>query len=340
MKQVNIETVRERMNEIEMWRGTSNLSVSLKEEFELACLRVLVASLSLKPELWEIENPGEGTYFVWNEPHAQDWRKNLIVQRWYAGPPVHKPAPERDQVRADHAEWSQATFGSVGPIGPLKHLAKEAMEAAAAPGDLSEWADMQFLLWDAQRRAGITDDQITQAMIDKLAVNKARQWPEPKDGEPRLHVKCTHAICRDGCCNTICPDCLENIHEVREPYSTAYLSSAVVPAGWVLMPLVPTQEMCDAVLGRACFSSDGDGARYIFNAMLKHAPAAPHESPVVVIPTIWKHYGGGKVAHIYEQAMDAAGVKWRSVDDEPQQEPVTDNDNRQYEALSVERAKS
>ncbi|MBS2815632.1 DUF550 domain-containing protein [Klebsiella pneumoniae] len=100
-----------------------------------------------------------------------------------------QPAPERDQVRREHAEWSQATFGNVGPIGPLKHLSKEALEAAAEPGDLSEWADMQFLLWDAQRRAGITDEQITQAMIDKLAVNKQRSWPEPKDGEPRLHIK-------------------------------------------------------------------------------------------------------------------------------------------------------
>ncbi|HBS2295350.1 TPA: DUF550 domain-containing protein [Klebsiella pneumoniae] len=88
-----------------------------------------------------------------------------------------------------HAEWSQATFGNVGPVGPLKHLSKEALEAAAEPGDLSEWADMQFLLWDAQRRAGITDEQITQAMIEKLAVNKQREWPEPKDGEPRLHIK-------------------------------------------------------------------------------------------------------------------------------------------------------
>lgn len=96
---------------------------------------------------------------------------------------------DRDQVRREHAEWSQSTFGSVGPIGPLKHLSKEALEAAAEPGDLSEWADMQFLLWDAQRRAGITDEQITQAMIDKLAVNKQREWPEPKDGEPRLHIK-------------------------------------------------------------------------------------------------------------------------------------------------------
>lgn len=100
-----------------------------------------------------------------------------------------QPAPERDQVRSAHAEWSQATFGNVGPVGPLKHLSKEALEAAEQPGDLSEWADMQFLLWDAQRRAGITDDQITQAMIDKLAVNKQREWPEPKDGEPRLHIK-------------------------------------------------------------------------------------------------------------------------------------------------------
>ncbi|ENZ8418294.1 DUF550 domain-containing protein [Klebsiella pneumoniae] len=100
-----------------------------------------------------------------------------------------QPASEREQVRQEHAEWSQATFGNVGPVGPLKHLSKEALEAAAEPGDLSEWADMQFLLWDAQRRAGITDEQITQAMIDKLAVNKQRSWPEPKDGEPRLHIK-------------------------------------------------------------------------------------------------------------------------------------------------------
>lgn len=95
----------------------------------------------------------------------------------------------REQVRREHAAWSLATFGDVGPVGPLKHLSKEALEAAADPGDLSEWADMQFLLWDAQRRGGITDEQITLAMVEKLAVNKQREWPEPKDGEPRLHIK-------------------------------------------------------------------------------------------------------------------------------------------------------
>lgn len=111
---------------------------------------------------------------------------------WYHGwktKPAPVAVPDREQIRGNHAKWSQETFGNVGPLGPLKHLSKEALEAAAEPGDLSEWADMQFLLWDAQRRAGITDEQIMQAMIDKLEVNKARQWPEPKDGEPRMHIK-------------------------------------------------------------------------------------------------------------------------------------------------------
>ncbi|HCQ8794827.1 TPA: DUF550 domain-containing protein [Escherichia coli] len=96
---------------------------------------------------------------------------------------------EREQIRHEHAKWSDSTFGCVGPIGPLKHLSKEALEAAAEPDDLSEWADMQFLLWDAQRRAGISDAEITVAMENKLKIIMERQWPEPKDGEPCLHIK-------------------------------------------------------------------------------------------------------------------------------------------------------
>ncbi|EPJ3964424.1 dATP/dGTP pyrophosphohydrolase domain-containing protein [Klebsiella pneumoniae] len=133
---------------------------------------------------WRWSDDTEG-YWRYTE-EQRETRGSVTAQPLY----LHaQPAPERDQVRSAHAEWSQATFGNVGPVGPLKHLSKEALEAAAEPGDLSEWADMQFLLWDAQRRAGITDEQITQAMIEKLAVNKQRKWPEPKDGEPRLHIK-------------------------------------------------------------------------------------------------------------------------------------------------------
>lgn len=102
---------------------------------------------------------------------------------------IATPAQLREKIRKQHAAWSQETFGDVGPIGPLKHLAKEALEAAAAVDDLSEWADLQFLLWDAQRRAGVSDEELNAAMELKLSVNMARKWPAPKDGEPREHIK-------------------------------------------------------------------------------------------------------------------------------------------------------
>lgn len=117
------------------------------------------------------------------QPNASD--DVAVYMPLYAAP----PASEREQVRREHAEWSDKTFGDIGPVGPLKHLSKEALEAAADPSDPLEWADMQFLLWDAQRRMGISDEFITRAMIEKLEINKSRQWPEPKDGEPRLHIK-------------------------------------------------------------------------------------------------------------------------------------------------------
>lgn len=163
--------------------------VSWDERIELAQIALAAMDsdpVALQPELAKV------IY------HFRDWNEGFPVERFkadyviswmLANYPPAQPAKDREQVRREHAEWSQATFGNVGPVGPLKHLSKEALEAAAEPGDLSEWADMQFLLWDAQRRAGITDEQITQAMIDKLAVNKQREWPEPKDGEPRLHIK-------------------------------------------------------------------------------------------------------------------------------------------------------
>lgn len=135
-------------------------------------------------ELRDVEKDGCGYLFKANPISPNSDPRRVIKLYRHA-----QPVQEREQIRREHAVWSQATFGDVGPVGPLKHLSKEALEAAVEPGDLSEWADMQFLLWDAQRHAGISDKQITLAMEEKLAVNMARHWPEPKDGEPRLHIK-------------------------------------------------------------------------------------------------------------------------------------------------------
>lgn len=147
-----------------------------------------IAAFGVEPVAWtekcEITNMQATGLYLRGFPDNSQGR-NIAL---YTAPPA-TVVSDREKVRREHAAWSQATFGDVGPIGPLKHLSKEALEAAAEPGDLCEWADMQFLLWDAQRRAGISDEQINQAMVEKLAVNKQREWPEPKDGEPRLHIK-------------------------------------------------------------------------------------------------------------------------------------------------------
>ncbi|EDY8167319.1 DUF550 domain-containing protein [Salmonella enterica] len=150
------------------------------EQMELA--RIALASLDA--ETVRYLNKFSGTCVTLEQqPNAAD--DVAVYIPLYAAPPV----PERERIRREHAEWSDKTFGDVGPVGPLKHLSKEALEAAADPSYPLEWADMQFLLWDAQRRMGISDEFITRAMIEKLEINKTRQWPEPKDGEPRLHIK-------------------------------------------------------------------------------------------------------------------------------------------------------
>lgn len=215
---------------------------SAREEIlaDLQLAELALAAMDSKPVAWtdeqelrDVDRGGCGYLFTVNPvtPHADERRIILLYRH-------AQPASEREQVRREHAEWSQATFGNVGPVGPLKHLSKEALEAAAEPGDLSEWADMQFLMWDAQRRAGITDDQITQAMIDKLAVNKQRSWPEPKDGEPRLHIK-------------------------GQP-------APVVPDGYVMVPVEPNGDMLAAAQD-AYGETDGDIASTLRAAMLAAA---------------------------------------------------------------------
>lgn len=221
---MNNSITRERLEEI-----VSDPMINQGSEFAMMARMALVA-LDTEPVAEVLSNrPGNDTSTI-------DRALSVGTQLYRHA----QPASEREQVRREHAEWSQATFGNVGPVGPLKHLSKEALEAAAEPGDLSEWADMQFLMWDAQRRAGITDDQITQAMIDKLAVNKQREWPEPKDGEPRLHIK-------------------------GQP-------APVVPDGYVMVPKEPTKEMLDE------FDSIIDyGAEDSQDAWCRLLSAAPQE---------------------------------------------------------------
>lgn len=98
-----------------------------------------------------------------------------------------EPMP-MDALWGEHRRWSDDTFGlKVGPVGPLKHLSKEALEAAEAPHDITEYADCLFLLWDAVHRAGFTMDQVVAAGFAKMPVLRSRTYPKVADGEPAEH---------------------------------------------------------------------------------------------------------------------------------------------------------
>ncbi|EKN0904871.1 DUF550 domain-containing protein [Salmonella enterica] len=271
---------KERLLKIQQWSETygagSNVMLPAEEAEELA--RIALASLEAEPV---------------SQPYKLPEEKGASLQL-------------RNLIRKRHAEWSDSTFGNVGPVGPLKHLSKEALEAAAEPGDLSEWADMQFLLWDAQRRAGISDGEITAAMEEKLKVNMARQWPEPKDGEPRLHIKeqpvpVVPAEMPKGLAGQIVSLLAHNIGDkllaqkiwnacrAAMPQSKYRdLSQPVDPqiseyekimqrAGWVMVPVEPTDEMIEAAMNceDVLFNSDESFCVQfgnIYEAMLAAAP--------------------------------------------------------------------
>ncbi|WP_309356767.1 DUF550 domain-containing protein [Klebsiella pneumoniae] len=233
----NNQLTRERLEKIKSWRDAygagSNVMLPAEEAEELA--RMALAAMDNEPVALQPELAKVIYHFRdWNEGFpVERFKADYVISWMLANYPPAQPAKDREQVRREHAEWSQATFGNVGPVGPLKHLSKEALEAAAEPGDLSEWADMQFLLWDAQRCAGITDEQITQAMIEKLAVNKQRSWPEPKDGEPRLHINEQPALTGNF------P--IIGIDLASGPDRTVEVSY-VAPPGYVMVPMRLTAE--------------------------------------------------------------------------------------------------
>ncbi|HFP4070384.1 TPA: DUF550 domain-containing protein [Escherichia coli] len=191
---------------------------------------------------------------------------------------------ERELIRHEHAKWSDSTFGCVGPIGPLKHLSKEALEAAAEPDDLSEWADMHFLLWDAQRRAGISDAEITAAMEDKLKINMERQWPEPKDGEPLLHIK-EHGnspVAPDGLlgCGENCWSCGKYFTYEQHSECDGYCPHCNSPVDLddeedqpsKVVPTNPTEEMISNAWREAIGKCDHETIKRIYATMLAAAP--------------------------------------------------------------------
>jgi len=93
------------------------------------------------------------------------------------------------QLQHDIGVFTDKTFGESTPEAKALHLSEEAKEAAADPQDIIEWADCQILLLDGLRKAGFTTEDLYQAVLRKMEINKTRKWGEKDENGIVRHVK-------------------------------------------------------------------------------------------------------------------------------------------------------
>lgn len=81
-------------------------------------------------------------------------------------------------------KFSLRTFGpGTRTAGVCDHIRKELAEIAAAPNDLSEWADVILLALDGAWRAGFSPEEIAAAIETKQTKNEGRTWPDWRTAE-------------------------------------------------------------------------------------------------------------------------------------------------------------
>lgn len=86
---------------------------------------------------------------------------------------------------ADIMGWQDETFGPHQSLGGVvDHAMKEMREIKADPTDALEWIDLMTLCVSALRLMGKTADQAVATWIQKLAVLKARDWPDWRKADP------------------------------------------------------------------------------------------------------------------------------------------------------------
>ncbi|HBL7684914.1 TPA: DUF550 domain-containing protein [Escherichia coli] len=157
-------------------------SLDVRDNIERRAYEIALASLEAEPVAWRYRYVKKGVTDSQGEPWVGDWkyvptkedcndRPNYEIQELYNLPPAIA-APTRGLVNA------------VRFYDQVKHT--------NPPVETGAWKDaIDWVLKEAclAVNIGISDAEITAAMEDKLKINMERQWPEPKDGEPRLHIK-------------------------------------------------------------------------------------------------------------------------------------------------------
>ena len=95
-----------------------------------------------------------------------------------------------EPIIQNQIDWSIPTFGEgKRTIGLIKHIQKELLEIEKNPDDLLEWIDVIILAMDGAHRLGYSPDEITQALVNKMRINKNRVYPKVSEDQPSEHIK-------------------------------------------------------------------------------------------------------------------------------------------------------
>jgi NTP pyrophosphatase (non-canonical NTP hydrolase) len=97
-------------------------------------------------------------------------------------------------------KWQKETFGQANMFSKIAHLAEELREVietkrahengSATLNDVElEFADCFLLLFGAANAAGMTYDDICNAVEEKMKINRSRKWGTPDEFGVVNHIK-------------------------------------------------------------------------------------------------------------------------------------------------------
>ena len=91
-------------------------------------------------------------------------------------------------------DWQKVIFPKSTPLSKLAHLKDELNEVEhdikQGNQDLKfELADCFFLIFGIADQVGITHEQLTTAIAEKLQINQQRKWQQPNKDGVVFHVK-------------------------------------------------------------------------------------------------------------------------------------------------------
>lgn len=99
-----------------------------------------------------------------------------------------------EEIFLDVTRWQNETFPGANSLSKMAHLAEELQElyidlVKKSPDRRLEFADCFLLLFGCAAADGMSYDDICDALVEKMKINKARKWGTPDQNGVVKHIK-------------------------------------------------------------------------------------------------------------------------------------------------------